>query len=598
MKKLSLKTIKVLPFLVKDGILDSINETEETTMKFSEIEYSRVDMEALKAGLADMIQRFTNAQTFEEAEAVYLEMNKAEDESVRTMRTVAQIRRDIDTRDEFYDGEIAFYNRELPTIQPLKKQWTEALLASPFRKQFEEKYGAVPFINADMANKTFKPELVEDLQKESALVMEYTKIIASAQIDFRGEKLTLSQLSPYKLSPDDDTRREAWKADGAWYNAQGPELDRIYDELVKLRDGMGRKLGYEGYTQLGYYRMKRNCYTEQDVDQFRTAVQNYLVPVVKKMYMKQAQRMGYEFPLSFADKDLTFRSGNPKPVGDPAQILANGTKFYSELSPETKEFWDHMMEDEMMDVESKPGKASGGYCTSIQALRTPFIFANFNGTAHDVEVITHEAGHAFAAWVNRNRTPADVIWPSLEGCEVHSMSMEFFAEPWSDLFFGKDSQKFLYTHLAGALSFIPYGTMVDHFQHIIYEYPEFGPAERHQVWQELLGVYMPWVRPDDIPFYGEGKGWQRQSHIYKTPFYYIDYCLAQTVALNFWSKIQEDREKAWQTYMAYTSLGGTMVFTDLLKAAGLESPFDPACLKNISAKAAAFLETFDLESME
>ena len=567
-------------------------------MKFSQIEYTRVDIDALKVQLTQLIEQLANASSFEEAERVYLAMDEAEGATVRTMRTVAGIRRDIDTRDEFYDGEIAFYNKELPTIQPLKQKWTETLLASPFRPQLEEKYGAVPFINADMASKTFTPEMVEDLQKESALVMEYTKIIASAQIEFQGKTLTLSQLSPYKLSPDDEIRRAAWTAEGAWYNSKGADLDRIYDELVKLRDGMGRKLGYAGYTKLGYYRMKRNCYTEADVDRFRMAVQNYLVPVVKKMYRKQAQRMGYEFPLSFADKDLTFHSGNPKPVGTPAEILANGTKFYSELSPETKEFWDHMMACEMMDVESRPGKASGGYCTSIHALRTPFIFANFNGTAHDVEVITHEAGHAFAAYVNRNRVPADVIWPSLEGCEVHSMSMEFFAEPWSELFFGKDSQKFLYSHLAGALSFIPYGTMVDHYQHIVYEYPEFGPAERHQVWQELLGVYMPWVRPDDIPFYGEGKAWQRQSHIYKTPFYYIDYCLAQTVALSFWAMIQEDREKAWQTYMAYTSLGGTKVFTDLLQEAGLESPFDPECLKNISAKAASFLETFDLDSME
>ena len=567
-------------------------------MTFSQIEYKRIDMDALKDRLTEYLARLNAAATFEEAEQVFLEENQAEGETIRTMRTVAQIRRDIDTRDQFYDDEMAFYHRELPKLQPLKKAWTQALLESPFRPRFEEKYGKVPFLNAELSARTFTPEMVEDLQQESALVSQYTKLIASAQIEFQGETLTLSQLSPYKLSPDDDTRRAAWRAEGAWYNAQGSELDRIYDELVHLRDSMGRKLGHDGYTRLGYDRMQRTCYNESDVDAFRLAVQQHLVPVVKKLYMDQAKRMGFEFPLSFADKDLTFRSGNPRPVGTPAEILANGTKFYSELSPETKEFWDHMMAQEMMDVESKPGKASGGYCTSIHALRSPFIFANFNGTAHDVKVITHEAGHAFAAWVNRNRVPSDVIWPSLEGCEVHSMSMEFFGEAWSDLFFGQDARKFRYTHLADALSFIPYGTMVDHFQHIVYEYPEFGPQERHQVWQELLGVYMPWVRPDDIPFYGEGKGWQRQSHIYKRPFYYIDYCLAQTVALSFWARIQEDPKAAWQTYMHYTGLGGTMEFTDLLKEAGLESPFEESCLKNIARKAEKFLREYDLTGIE
>ena len=275
-----------------------------------------------------------------------------------------------------------------------------------------------------------------------------------------------------------------------------------------------------------------------------------------------------------------------------------GETFYSELSPETKEFWNHMRAHEMMDVESKPGKASGGYCTSLYAIKSPFIFANFNGTAHDVEVITHEAGHAFAGYVNRNRVPSDTAWPSLEGCEVHSMSMEFFAEPWAEGFFGEDARKFRYTHLANALTFIPYGTMVDHFQHEVYDHPEYTPEQRHQIWRDLLKVYMPWVKLDDVPFYGEGKGWQRQSHIYKRPFYYIDYCLAQTVALEFWLRIRKDRQAAFETYMKYTALGGSMLFTDLLKAAGLNSPFDEKGMAEICAEAENFLDNYDLSSIK
>ena len=567
-------------------------------MTFSEIKYARVDMEALKAQLSALTERLANAGDFAEAEAAFLAANELEGRTVRTMRTVAQIRRDVDTRDEFYDAEMKFYNRELPKIQPLKQRWTDELLRSPFRKALEEKYGEVALLNAELQNRTFKPELVEDLQKENELVSRYTKLIASAQIPFEGEMRTISQMEPWKLSTDDDVRRAAWKAEGKWYRERSKELDSIYDELVALRDGMGRKLGHNGYTPLGYDRMKRNCYTEKDVEQFRVAVQTYVVPLCKRIYMEQAKRMGFEFPLSYADKDLAFRGGNPKPVGDPDEILTAGTKFYSELSPETKEFWDAMMAGEMMDVRSKPGKAMGGYCTGVYSAGLPFIFANFNGTAHDVKVITHEAGHAFAFYVNRDRVPMDAMLPSLEGCEVHSMAMEFFAEPWSELFFGDDADKFRYTHLAERLCFIPYGTMVDHFQHIIYEYPEFGPAERHMVWQELLGLYMPWLRPDDIPFYGEGKAWQRQAHIYKMPFYYIDYCLAQTVALQFWAKIRRDRDEAWKTYMDYTKLGGSMVFTDLLDKAGLRSPFDPECLKELAAEAKEFLDTFDLTGIE
>ena len=567
-------------------------------MTFSQIPYERVDLEALRARIQELTEQLRNAKTFEEADKAFVTMDELQGSSLETMVTVASIRRDIDTRDKFYEAEMEFYDQELPNLEPLQQEWTNTLLASSFRKELEAKYGNVPFINAEIAAKSFIPEMVEDLQKENDLSTQYTKLIASAQIPFDGKILTLSQMTPYKMSTDDKLRHDAWKAEGQWFAAQGAELDRIYDEMVQVRTAMAKKLGMENYIQLGYYRMNRNCYGVEDIEKFRVAVQKYVVPLAKKLYERQAERMGYEFPLSHADKGLAFRSGNPKPVGTPAEILANGTKFYSELSPETKEFWDHMVSDEMMDVESKPGKASGGYCTGIYGCRSPFIFSNFNGTAGDVEVITHEAGHAFEFWLNRNRIPFETAWPSMEACEVHSMSMEFFGEKWADDFFGPDARKFLYTHLSGALTFLPYGTMVDHFQHIVYEYPDFSPEERHQAWRELTRLYMPWLRPDDIPFYDDGRMWQRQSHIYQSPFYYIDYCLAQTVALLFWEKIQEDPQKAFRQYMDYTTLGGSMVFTDLLKTAKLDSPFEESCLRGICEKAGKFLENFDLTGIE
>lgn len=566
-------------------------------MVFSEFPYKRVDMEAVAAQLRDMTQRLQNAGSFEEAERVFLEKDELDRIGIRTMRTVAQIRRDIDTRDAFYDAEMAFYDREMPRLAPLTKAWTQALLASPFRAEFEKKYGEVSFINAELAARSIDPAIVPDMQRENELVTRYTKLIASAQIPFDGKSLTLSQLSPYKLSPDDETRRAAWRAEGVWYNAHGEELDTIYDELVALRDSMGRKLGHAGYTPLGYDRMKRNCYTEADVAAFRAAVRKYLVPLADKVCRRQAERMGFAYPMSFADKDVAFRSGNPKPVGTPEDILQMGTTFYSELSLETRAFWAYMREHGMMDVESKPGKASGGYCTAVYAMHAPFIFANFNGTSHDVEVITHEAGHAFASFMNRDRIPADTQWPSLEGCEVHSMSMEFFAEPWAEGFFGEDARKFRFTHLADALKFIPYGTLVDHFQHEVYAHPEYTPEQRHGVWRELLGVYMPWAALDDVPFYGEGKGWQRQSHIYKRPFYYIDYCLAQTVALQFWLRIRRDTKEAFETYLRYTRLGGSMTFTGLLDAAGLDSPFDERTMRAICEEAERFVDAYDLSGL-
>ena len=567
-------------------------------MKFSEMPYKRPDAQSVKAELADLTERFKNAKSYEEARAVFLEKEEIENDP-DTMSTLAYIRHSIDTRDEFYDGEIEFWDEIGPELEEYEQAWIGAMLASPFRGEFEAEYGDLLFVNAELDRKTFSPEIITDLQKENELTTEYAKLLASAQIPFEGGVFTLSQLTPFKTDADDARRLAAWKAEGRWYKDNQARLDGIYDELTHLRDSMGRKLGFSGYTELGYCRMGRNCYTKEDVEKFRAAVRKYLVPVADSIMREQAKRLGTGYPLSFADAALMFRSGNPRPVGTADDILAQGQKFYDMLSPETGEFFRAMREGELMDVLSTEGKEGGGYQTDLTLYQVPFIFANFNGTQGDVEVVTHEAGHAFAYWMNRSRIPTEYAEPTAEACEVHSMSMEFFGWKNAEGFFGPDARKFMYSHLAGAVTFIPYGTMVDHFQHSVYENPDMTPAERHGEWKRLLGIYMPWMKLDgDIPFYAEGEGWQRQSHIYECPFYYIDYCLAQTVSLEFWAMLQSDPQDAWQHYMAYTRQGGSRTFVELLRHADLKTPFDEECLKTVCEAAAKWLDAFDLSGIE
>lgn len=567
-------------------------------MKFSDMPYTRPDFDALKAELEGLCDQLRAAESYEQAKAAFLKKEELL-RHVETLGTLVHVRHSIDTRDEFYNAEEELWNAVEPELEEYIQSWTMALLESPFRAEFSAEYGELMFINAEIALKTFSPDIIPQLQKENELAQQYEKLLASAQIPFEGGVYTLSQLTPFKSGADDGQRLAAWKAEGQWYKDNQAEFDRLYDELVKLRDEMGKKLGYEGYTTLGYYRMGRNCYTKEDVERFRAAVRDYVVPVAAEIYKKQAERLGAAYPMSFADAALEFRSGNPRPQGSPDEILREGVAFYEALSPESGEFFKGMVDMHLLDVLSTEGKQSGGYCTSLPDYGMPFIFANFNGTQGDIEVITHEAGHGFAAWLNRDRIPMSNVWPSMEACEVHSMSMEFFGESWADRFFGADSRKFLYSHLAGALTFIPYGTMVDHFQHEVYARPEMTPAERHAVWKELLGVYMPWLKLDgDIPFYADGEGWQRQHHIYSSPFYYIDYCLAQTVSLEFWAMLQDDKDEAWRRYMAYALQGGSETFTKLLSNAGLESPFDERCLKKVCAKAAEALDRFDMSGIK
>jgi len=563
-------------------------------MTFKEMPYTRPDIASVKRQMTELTDRLTGAADYPAAKAAFLEM-EALSKHVGTLATLCSIRHSIDTRDAFYDAEEQFWNAAGPELQEYEQAWMQAMLRSPFRPDFAAEYGDVQFVNAEIALKTFSPEIIPELQKENELTQAYEKLLASAQIPFEGGVYTLSQLTPFKTDADDARRLAAWKAEGRWYRENQPELDRIYDELTHLRDAMGKKLGYGGYTPLGYYRMTRNCYGKEDVEKFRAAVVKHLVPLADGIYRRQAERLGVPYPLSFADAALSFRSGNPRPRGGPEDVLAAGKKFYEALSPETGEFFNMMLDMELLDVLSTEGKAGGGYCTDLGDWGVPFIFANFNGTQGDVEVVTHEAGHAFAAWMNRDRVPHETVWPGMEACEVHSMSMEFFAEAWAEDFFGPDTEKFLFSHLSSAVTFIPYGTMVDHFQHIVYEQPELSPAQRHAAWKKLLGVYMPWLRLDgEIPFYSDGEGWQRQHHIYSSPFYYIDYCLAQTVALQFWARIRADRDDAWKHYMAYTRQGGSRTFTELLRNAGLDSPFEEDCLRAVCEKASRALAACDL----
>ena len=567
-------------------------------IKFSEMPYSRPDLDAAKAELSRLTEEFSAADTYEAAREVFIAQDTLT-RHIRTLSTIAQIRHSIDTNDEYYEEEMNFWNRSIPELQEFVDLWTKALVASPFRTEFSEEFGDVVFLNAELELKTFAPSIIPLLQQENDLAMEYEKLLASAQIPFRGKTYTIAQIGPFKNDADDEIRLASWKAEGGWYRDNKAKLDELYDKLVELRHGMSQQLGFSDYVEMAYCRMTRNCYDRNDVEKFHEAVQKYIVPVADSIRRKQAERLGMQYPLSFSDAALMFRSGNPKPAGDADAVVEAGRRFYDALSPETSEFFRTMLDCELMDLLAKEGKEGGGYCTGLPDYAVPFIFANFNGTQGDVEVMTHEAGHAFAEWMNRHRIPLETVWPTMEACEVHSMSMEFFAWRSAEDFFGKDTRKFLYSHLASSFMFIPYGTMVDHFQHSVFEHPEMTPDERHAEWKRLLGIYMPWMRLDgEIPFYSEGMGWQRQHHIYSFPFYYIDYCLAQTVALEFWSRIQDNYEDAWAHYMEYTRPGGSKVFTELIRNAGLQSPFEEETLKDVCSKAEKWLNEFDLTGIE
>ncbi len=548
-------------------------------MKFSEMPYRRVEKAVLDQ-ISRLTERLTCASSAEEAEKIFME-SEAISTEVQTMMSLCYIRSTIDTTDEFYAAEQEYNDELTPLLTEKSQEFSKALCASPFRRELEKKWGTLLFTNAELSMKGFAPELVPLLQEENALTSQYQKLYASAKIDFDGKVLTVAQLTPYKQSADRAVRKAAYEAEGSFFDANREQFDEIYDKLVKNRTAQAKKLGYENYLELGYIRLNRNCYGPADVAQFRRQVVESMVPVVAEIKKAQAKRIGIA-DMKFYDDNFFYPDGNATPQGTPEELLAAGEKMYTEMSPETAEFAKLLFGNELFDVLAKPGKAPGGYCTSLPAYKVPFIFSNFNGTAGDVDVLTHEAGHAFADYVAARTIPIlDLRSPTMEGCETHSMSMEFFTAPWHRLFFKEQTEKYEVSHAEDALIFIPYGSMVDHFQELMYTHPEMTPEERNETWLKLERQYRPYLDFEDLPFYSRGAGWQRQLHIYQYPFYYVDYCLAQSMALQFWMESVKDWNAAWKKYLKFVGMGGTRTFVDLIRESGLLSPLDDGSIAKI-----------------
>lgn len=560
-------------------------------MRFEEFAYTRPNMDEVESRYNAALVRFEGATSAQEQEEAIKEINEIRNE-LSTDFNLVYIRHSIDTTDEFYKEEQDFLDEVEPLTKALDTKYYKALVKSPFRNELEKKWGTQLFSLAECELKTFDDSIIEDLQHENKLTTKYSKLIASAKISFDGKELTLAQLDPFTESTDREMRKKASEAKFGFFNENKEEFDDIFDQLVKLRTKIAQKLGYKNFVELGYARMTRTDYDADMVAKFRDQVKEYIVPLTEKLKERQQARIGVQ-DLKYYDEGFKFKTGNATPKGTPEWIIENGSKMYEELSQETKEFFQFMIDKNLMDLVAKKGKEAGGYCTYIPTYKTPYIFSNFNGTSGDIDVLTHEAGHAFQVYMSRDFDVPEYNWPTYEACEIHSMSMEFFTWPWMELFFKEDTDKYKFSHLSSAISFLPYGVAVDEFQHFVYENPEATPAERNKAWRKIEDKYLPNRDYDGNDYLQSGGFWQRQGHIYRTPFYYIDYTLAQICALQYWKLSQENPAEAWKSYLELCKLGGSKSFTELVKFAQLRSPFEDGCVESVVGEIENYLNSVD-----
>ena len=559
-------------------------------MKFSEMTYTRPDIEALLAQCREFAARAAAAPDSQSLTALYFEQSRAFADYT-TASQLVNIHYTCDTRDAYWKAEQDFFDDNGPAVSNAQVEIFRSFLANPHVDALAETIGSTCVAGMKNAVLGMDDRTVE-LQKEfNGLVSQYQQIYGGAMVELNGKQLTIPQLGPYKESLDPKVRRAAFEAEAGYFDAHRDQLDQLYGKIVKNLNQQAKVLGYKDYSELSYVRMNRIGYGAEDIRSFRDQVATDVVPLLQQVMKMRSARTGIAHP-TFADLPVMFKDGNPAPIPGYEARMAAARTMYHELSPETAEFIDFMQDNELFDVESRPGKMSGGYMTSLPSYKAPFIFANWNNTSGDVDVLTHECGHAFEGYLAERdpAVPADLECPAMESAEIHSMAMEFLTAPWHHLLFGKDTDKYSLLHAEDSFVFLAYGCEVDEFQQIMYQNPDLTPDERNAQWLKLEKKYRPWIDFDNLPFYGRGAGWQRQLHIYECPFYYIDYCLSSMAALQFYLLSLTDHKDAWQRYLRLVRRAGLASYTELLQTAGLQVPFAPGSVKGIAQQMTRWLE--------
>lgn len=559
--------------------------------KFKDIPYARPDIKAESAAFRSLLADFSGARTAEAARDA-MDALSALRGRLATVKNLASIRHTCDTTDPFYEAENDFWDEAEPRIEALEHELYASLASTGFRRDLEAAWGPHIFRLAECKLAAFKPGIEDLLAAENRLSSEYDKLKATASIPFDGRILNLAELGPFAESPDRETRGRAVAASSGFYRDNGDEFDRIYGELVAVRHRIALELGFPNFTPLAYARLGRTDYGPAEAASYRSQVLRAVVPLAASLRERQAQRLGLP-ALAYRDEAFEFPSGNPKPIGGTPVLLAAAGRMYDEMSAETGSFFRTMRERELFDLETRKGKAMGGYCAYLPAEAVPFIFSNNNGTSDDIDTLTHEVGHAFQVSRGGRFSFPEYQWPTLEACEIHSMSMEFLAWPWMEGFFGADADKYRFRHLTAGILFLPYGVLVDEFQHWVYEHPGAPPAERRAAWRGMEKVYLPWRDYEGDGFLESGGYWFRQGHIFQDPFYYIDYTLAQVCAYEFWGLTRADRAAAFRLYLRLCDAAGSRPFLELLGIAGLRNPFEEGSIAATLAPVRAWLDAAD-----
>ncbi len=495
------------------------------------------------------------------------------------------IEKSCDTEDKQIEKAFLHYVENIePRFKPIADKLQRRFLESPYRAQLEKRDGKYRMLarqwQADVD--IFRDENVPLETELTKLVTDYDKICGAMMVNFRGKEYTQQQLARFTEEPDRATREEAWKLGTARRLQDREPLETIFDKMLPLREKIARNAGLSDYRAYMWKAYKRFDYTPEDCLKFGEAIARCCVPLMQQMDRERAADLKVD-KLRPWDLSVDPKSRPPLRPFDESDIdgfVSKTRSIFDRLSPQLGEDFESLRRNRNLDLESRKGKQPGGYQSTLNEIRQPFIFMNAAGLQRDVETLLHEGGHAFHAVASRDEPLVFLRHAPMEFCEVASMSMELLGDDHLDVFYANeaDHARAKRVHLEGIIAFFPWMAMIDLFQHWIYTHPGHSRDERRKEWLRLCAIY--WHKVDYSGFEDAlAYMWQSKLHLYHVPFYYVEYGIAQLGALQLWMKSRTDPRGALANYRAALRLGGTRPLPELFAAAGINFDFTEKTLR-------------------
>jgi oligoendopeptidase F len=466
-----------------------------------------------------------------------------------------------------------------PQLKPRQFQLEQRFVAHPQRAKLPSPRYAVFMRDVQNHVELFREENVPLETEEAKVGQQYQKLTGSLTVQFRGEEKTLIQMGKYLEEPDRPLRQEVWELVAKRRLEERGKFEEQFDQLVKLREQIAANAGFKNYRDYAFRLMGRFDYTPEDCGKFHEAVAGVVMPAVRELQAERRKQLGLE---KLRPWDLAVDPLNRpalKPFEKVEDMVTRSQRIFDKLDGELAGGFRQMQDLKLLDLANRKGKAPGGYQSTLNEARLPFIFMNAVGQQRDVETILHEAGHAFHALATRDEDLLAYRSAPIEFCEVASMSMELLGSEFIEEFYAPaEGNRARRTHLEGIIGVLAWIATVDAFQHWIYTHPGHSRADRAAAWNALMDRFagdVDWTGYEDA----RSHLWHRQLHIFLYPFYYIEYGIAQLGALQVWANSKRDKAKALRDYKTALALGGSRPLPELFATAGCKFQFDAATIR-------------------